>query len=639
MRFRHVFTFVEVAGIFDAVLGELESWSATLAPLPKVTTWHELGVNELLSHAPLPSVISLQTNVALSLEFFVGCAGQYLNLISSVAHRLAYKDYGGRNQTKYIVPMFPVGRTSGPLSSEAFCEGGKETCVKHIEIDTRQFSSSTCGTAWVQDLDESERPQIGIRILDNGESSSTPNGRLQDVTTVNWFSDEDRCLTSRAACSGDSAHHDDILVYLRWYMRDVRPAFALPFARRSGCFSELLKWLPELSALTIAFGSDAALDWERVSNHAQICIELHEGSFWEIHATVQDQLPEVVALLADHYQLPVVGQITSVLTFVCTPSRQGRGRVRGMWPNSHCDAQAITSHVVPFMLAHKLKQKDGYTLLRRLRGPFNAFGGAFEDEAIHNQMRSYHIKAVMTTEQQATQHMSRTEKTPAPLTVAMCITGLLRTFSLPKVYKSIAANGTHLGRGVKVSFFYVVDSQGRSMDEFADAFKWLPPAHSKLDSKDFAHMSPWPNTIKSCHVQFRRLSACVDLIADRERDRGYAFDWVIRTRPDLRLMAPVGLIERFDPSLIYAHVRRDTEKMLGDNFFILHRSHAEALFGMKKENHTQFQICERILYDFAKRLNLGIGHLPEIFDIVRPETCLARDEQCSNGWKHVLPYR
>ncbi|CAD7941583.1 unnamed protein product [Amoebophrya sp. A25] len=82
----------------------------------------------------------------------------------------------------------------------------------------------------------------------------------------------------------------------------------------------------------------------------------------------------------------------------------------------------------------------------------------------------------------------------------------------------------------------------------------------------------------SSAFQSQKLNLCMDQVRKFEKNNYMEFDWVIRTRPDLRFLSPIGNLRDFDENYAYLYMRNnsishgDTQ----DHFAILPRKLAPA---------------------------------------------------------------
>eukprot|EP00392_Amoebophrya_sp_AT5.2_P009783 g9811.t1 len=243
----------------------------------------------------------------------------------------------------------------------------------------------------------------------------------------------------------------------------------------------------------------------------------------------------------------------------------------------------------------------------------------------------------------------RTVEEVKPLQVAVCITGRARTLLEPTVYESIHLNGTTFPRA-NVSYFYVLDLQGKAKEDFAPAFSLMPPTELRVtdatgeelpepsvlvqrrrdlevlreggSGKDgdertsytaagalltgtestaraskeertssqlristiHAHDPPLEkrqlcDAPNSSAYQSQKLNVCMDLVRGFEakqtqkQEGPFRFDWVVRTRPDLRFFSPVGDLRRYDTNAAHLIVRNVTTSRgdTQDHFALLPR--------------------------------------------------------------------
>lgn len=217
---------------------------------------------------------------------------------------------------------------------------------------------------------------------------------------------------------------------------------------------------------------------------------------------------------------------------------------------------------------------------------------------------------------------SRHEPDPnRPPRVAHCVSGLVRSFTTPLVYKALRENLIERFGGESSIFFVLktfdVPSKDRngifnltaSSDMAVDwtaeridrqirpAIEWLRPAGVQL--RNSSHETPrminsvCPTATSSevkrhpHHLiyaseagmvrlvgQMQSNAECLRLIVEYEERNGVCFDWVSRGRPDLLHMGggERGTVPRYNSSLLFDHNRtRDTVFMDTRDWFVLTR--------------------------------------------------------------------
>jgi len=127
--------------------------------------------------------------------------------------------------------------------------------------------------------------------------------------------------------------------------------------------------------------------------------------------------------------------------------------------------------------------------------------------------------------------------------VAVCITGAARTLRCPAVYKSIRKyllDGLGMD-GAKIKTFMVLSFDSEAESNISFAIDHLQPEHVQLVSSNvranviqcpsFASekQGSWRQTFFG---QFYKLQQCYSLVKEYERDAGFLFTHIVRTRPD-----------------------------------------------------------------------------------------------------------
>jgi hypothetical protein len=175
--------------------------------------------------------------------------------------------------------------------------------------------------------------------------------------------------------------------------------------------------------------------------------------------------------------------------------------------------------------------------------------------------------------------------TPAVRRVAVCVTGGARGFPIAVhgIVRSIKANLVDALDANVTDFFYVLeltsetDHGGKggffnySVADLRDAFAVLPPKAALL-SRRFASRCGWV-----CYTQFDKLASCLALIQQAEAEEGWRYDFVIRQRPDMRVIGrfpPVWALKR----ALYAESLQSGA--LGDMSYHAHRDFAAGALGM-----------------------------------------------------------
>ena len=136
---------------------------------------------------------------------------------------------------------------------------------------------------------------------------------------------------------------------------------------------------------------------------------------------------------------------------------------------------------------------------------------------------------------------------------AVCVAGLARSFHLPRVHESIA-NATR-SLDAETQIFYVLDLQGRRIEDFDAAWAALPPDGMVLYDERRGTGPRLPKcrwaTPSYVHKQFEKLRGCLHLITAAEKSQQKRFDWAVRLRPDFEWLAPIGSLRTFDAEKVH----------------------------------------------------------------------------------------
>lgn len=135
--------------------------------------------------------------------------------------------------------------------------------------------------------------------------------------------------------------------------------------------------------------------------------------------------------------------------------------------------------------------------------------------------------------------------------VAHCIVGHVRTFWQETVYQSIADVLVAQASPVGCADFFYVLAMSSSMDTHKGgiyhynetllrntAWRILPPTKYLLDPP--VPSGPWdlsyhqPDCLFQCVQMFDKARLCLDLVQQHEAETGQRYDWILRSRPDLR---------------------------------------------------------------------------------------------------------
>lgn len=131
--------------------------------------------------------------------------------------------------------------------------------------------------------------------------------------------------------------------------------------------------------------------------------------------------------------------------------------------------------------------------------------------------------------------------------VAICLTGYVRTFGVPSVYRSIEA----IRRSLKAPLFAIVSNDD------GDTFKGqaasvndsvLAPARAHVEIRDW-RVVPGGRQVFG---QFLKLAYCASIVEAYERRHRIGFDWAVRLRPDgLYRPMPPGWLETLNRTTVY----------------------------------------------------------------------------------------
>jgi len=341
-------------------------------------------------------------------------------------------------------------------------------------------------------------------------------------------------------------------IHVVWSVpRDARKA-AVRLANRGACAMAIARALPELAANSQFFPSNTTPRWIGIEEGVTHCTQELRGALWEVHFSTDDW-PGLLSPGRPYSEL-LAGSERQLVGYICAPSRFSveAAELNAIPPESACNARGVALEAAPLLLAFL----SGRYAAVADAGPPSSFEIRWGDRArsvIASQLIEYHTQAVQ---------QSRKEKTLSgsfmpQLSAAACIVGRARTLSEPEVYFSIAQNASGLsGLGANTSFFYVLDTVGRSLGDFSRAFELLPPTALALVNDDEAWGEPTQcNMYRKCGVacfmQFHKLQNCLRLVETAEAARGKRFDWLLRLRPDTQWDAPIGDVANLDNNTVH----------------------------------------------------------------------------------------
>lgn len=133
------------------------------------------------------------------------------------------------------------------------------------------------------------------------------------------------------------------------------------------------------------------------------------------------------------------------------------------------------------------------------------------------------------------------------MSAAVCLTGYVRTFGVPAVYRSIEA----LRHSLRAPLFAVVSNDD------GDTFKGQPAAVNDTvlaAARAHVRIRDWRVVPGGRQVfgQYAKLAYCAAIVEAHERHHGIAFDWVVRLRPDgLYLPVPPGWLDSLNRTTVY----------------------------------------------------------------------------------------
>lgn len=209
--------------------------------------------------------------------------------------------------------------------------------------------------------------------------------------------------------------------------------------------------------------------------------------------------------------------------------------------------------------------------------------------------------------------------------VAVCISGDLRTFTIPDVYGSLLHHVVYPLRSrydTDVFFSVAVDEDTRSsqikMQSLTDAINLFGPASVNIEAagvyngherKFVEGLSrfEWLRAPSKCGPQLRnslvrlphtlfRASQCLQMIKEHERKVGIQYDWVYRIRPDVIMFDDIVMPEHLRSDVYYSNQGRTNVTQRMAKYWISTRGHAG--YGAIAD---QFSISSRNVADSALR--------------------------------------
>lgn len=400
--------------------------------------------------------------------------------------------------------------------------------------------------------------------------------------------------------------------HLRWTVPQYSLRAALALASRGRCAAAVAKRLPELSRASLLLLANATVPWQQVEQFAMTCAYKLEGAIWEFFLR-PEAWPGVLDRILQESKM--AGGLATLTAFACLPSRYSvEADFRLVPSESACDAKAAPREALPLIVSFHTGLYDTIEAAPPPDAQAIMVGaGERARIAMDAQLSAYHLRAVrQMREVQASSDQQRLKSyptaqelrgaTPPSLSAAVCIAGRARSLADARVYASIAKNAVGMsGLGADTSIFFVLDTDGRSVGDFAEAFQRLPPAalavldapiedspSASSSSSAATRRSPawgepvsckaWRNCGPACYMQFQKLGACRRLIEAAEASRGQRFDWLVRLRPDTSFVAPIGDLAWLDSSKVHMALTASGEP--DDNFALVPREFGDAYFAI-----------------------------------------------------------
>lgn len=179
-----------------------------------------------------------------------------------------------------------------------------------------------------------------------------------------------------------------------------------------------------------------------------------------------------------------------------------------------------------------------------------------------------------------------------PSSVAICLSGLARTFSKPQVHYSFRKHVVDSLNASLLKIFYTLNLTSVN-STFAEqpvsqvlTLSDLMPALSVVGLEYLAYVTLEPPCCRPqlrhglapedcallwCHAQWRAKRICANNIRTYEQAFQVSFDWVLDTRPDLVWHLPLGDVRTFEHGRFYAIYAR-WWGIPGDHLFFLPRN-------------------------------------------------------------------
>ena len=428
------------------------------------------------------------------------------------------------------------------------------------------------------------------------------------------------------------------------------------FPRRRGnesCAAAVAGSLPILTRAFLVKGAETSTElYSKAITAWHVCTEALGSAFWEFQLRDSDW-PDWLGLEAKidiRRNFFIDGHLH---VFLCAPSPSPYTGIVG---ESHaCQTPAsLLKEALPLMLDYS-KQLHGKLLYRATpKGTARVILGGW-------QRRQEVLQLLLSLKSRAVEHEQ--QQLRPRLRAAVCIAGLARSFHLARVYKSIADAIRSLK--VETQIFYVLDLQGRPIEDFDEAWKALPPDGMVLYDEQRGTGARLPKchwaTPNHVNKMFEKFRSCLHLITAAEKSQRQRFDWAVRLRPDFEWLAPIGNLRTYDAQKVHIvrhWIHLDRFYDTTDFFALVPRKYVRAYFGVHCPLRSQVRtaafldlcyglICNStdctVQPECALQLRLRshgvpVEPFPPITNIVRESTCQPGDLKCLAGWD-ILAWR
>jgi hypothetical protein len=191
--------------------------------------------------------------------------------------------------------------------------------------------------------------------------------------------------------------------------------------------------------------------------------------------------------------------------------------------------------------------------------------------------------------------------------IAVCVSGHVRSLVERRVHESLRGNVIE-ALGLSDVFMYLELDEARRPDSRINA-GWDPGPNSKTSftradlvipltvlkpvsvsyhdaaNSSKAYMGPTPCTYPSdtAREQLEKIHACYSLVVDHEASRGWPYDWIVRTRPDLGWLRPLPPADSFAREHVYVP---SNYWPMGDQFALVPRRLAGIYFHAFRSLYT-----------------------------------------------------